>query len=154
MRPGLVLCYLGLCLGLASSASGATGSVFKVLPHLLDTEGRRALSPSLYDRDAYQFYLRTHPEKRGGIRFDVQWKTSGAAWEPLNLRVQIRGTLQGHVTKDVLIQAPVFPSGMFGRWTALDFTGDDYKNFGEVTAWRVTLWEGENLLAEQKSFLW
>jgi hypothetical protein len=37
---------------------------------------------------------------------------------------------------------------------ALDLVGEEYKNFGRVTAWRVTLWEGSRLLGEQKSFLW
>jgi hypothetical protein len=34
------------------------------------------------------------------------------------------------------------------------FDGDAYKQFGEVTAWRVSLWSGDQLLGEQKSFLW
>jgi hypothetical protein len=33
-------------------------------------------------------------------------------------------------------------------------TGDEYKKLGELVAWRVTLWDGDKLLAEQKSFLW
>jgi len=33
-------------------------------------------------------------------------------------------------------------------------TGDDYKKFGELLAWRVTVWDGTTQLAEQKSFLW
>jgi hypothetical protein len=32
--------------------------------------------------------------------------------------------------------------------------GENYKNFGELVAWRVTLWAGDQLLGEQKSFLW
>ena len=49
-----------------------------MLPHYLDKEGRHTLSPSLYERDAYQAILRQNPEKRGGMRFDVQWKARGA----------------------------------------------------------------------------
>ena len=32
------------------------------------------MSPSLYERDAYQARLRAHPEHRYGMRFDVQWR--------------------------------------------------------------------------------
>src|SRR5262249_3609247 len=54
---------------------GATARLVKVLPQLTDRQGRVALSPSLYERDAYQAYLRKHQEERGGIRFQVQWKS-------------------------------------------------------------------------------
>jgi len=32
--------------------------------------------------------------------------------------------------------------------------GDDYANGGPVTAWRASLWNGEQLLDEKKSALW
>jgi hypothetical protein len=32
--------------------------------------------------------------------------------------------------------------------------GEDFKQLGEISAWRVTLWDGAQLLAERKSFLW
>ena len=35
------------------------GRIVKTLPLLLDLKGQTALSPSLYDRDAYQAHLRT-----------------------------------------------------------------------------------------------
>ena len=43
---------------------------------------------------------------------------------------------------------------LVSHWTGLALKGDEYEQFGEVTAWRVTLWEGTQLLGEQKSFLW
>ena len=42
----------------------------------------------------------------------------------------------------------------YSHWTQLDLLGEEYKEFGVVTAWRVSLWEGSRLLGEQKSFLW
>ena len=50
-RPILILAF---CFMLCAGAAAATGSVIKVLPQFLDLKGRTALSPSLYDRDAYQ----------------------------------------------------------------------------------------------------
>jgi hypothetical protein len=133
---------------------GATGRVIKVLPHFLDLKGRAALSPSLYDRDAYQVELREHPEKRSGIRFDMQWRTRGAVWSDLKLRVELRGVAQGEAPKQMVLERDLEGGGWFSRWTSMTLVGQEYKTLGEVTAWRVTLWEGTDLLGEQKSFLW
>src|SRR5712675_3264083 len=87
-----------------SQTFSATGHVIKVLPHFLDLKGRAALSPSLYDRDAYQANLRDHPEKRSGIRFDMQWKTKGTVWSDLKLRVELRGVAQGETAKQIILE--------------------------------------------------
>jgi hypothetical protein len=141
-------------LAAASESFAATGRVIKVLPHFLDQQGRVALSPSLYDRDAYQVVLRDHPEKRSGIRFDMQWKTKGPAWSDLKLRVELRGIAQGNLPKQMVLEQDLVATGWFSRWTSMTLTGEEYKTLGEVTAWRVTLWEGDEQLGEQKSFLW
>ena len=126
----------------------------KVLPHFLDLEGRHTLSPSLYDRDAYQLYLREHPLKRSGVRFDIHWLTKGQAVGQLKLRIELRGVAEGNSLKQLVIEEPVEPAGWFGHWSSLTLKGEAYKHFGEITAWRVTLWENDELLNEQKSFLW
>ena len=46
------------------------------------------------------------------------------------------------------------PGGWLSHWTKFELVGAEYKDFGRVTAWRATLWEGDRLLSEQKSFLW
>jgi hypothetical protein len=43
---------------------------------------------------------------------------------------------------------------LFSHWTGITLGGSQYTEFGEVTAWRVTLWDGPQLLSELKSFLW
>jgi hypothetical protein len=142
------------CLLAAGSALAGTGRVVKVLPHFLDAQGRHSLSPSLYERDAYQAMLRQHPEKRSGLRFDVQWKGKGPFWEPLKLVVELRGIAQGTLPRELTLEKPVEPPGWLGSWSQVVLDGEAYRNFGEVTAWRVTLWEGQQLLGERKSFLW
>jgi hypothetical protein len=141
-------------LTVVSQSFGATGRVIKVLPHFLDLKGRASLSPSLYDRDAYQVVLRDHPERRSGIRFDMQWRTKGAVWSDLKLRVELRGVAQGESAKQMVLERDLEGGGWFSHWTSMTLVGQDYKSIGEVTAWRVTLWEGTDLLGEQKSFLW
>ena len=140
-------------LALAVSAPAATGKIIKVLPHFLDAQGRDSKSPSLYDRDAYQAWLRRHPEACSGIRYDVQWKAREATGT-LKLRLELRGIAQGSLPRQKTIETEIKPSHGLSRWNGVGLTGDDYKAFGEVTAWRVTLWDGDTMLAEQKSFLW
>jgi hypothetical protein len=136
------------------AGQAATGKVIKVLPHYLDLQGRHTLSPSLYERDAYQASLRDNPAGRMGMRFDVQWKTKGQPAGPLKLRLELRGLAKGNVPEEFLLEQAVVPGGWFSRWTGLTLSGDDYKSFGQVTSWRVSLWENDQLLGEQKSFLW
>jgi len=135
----------------ALGAEAATGRIIKVLPHLLDRDGRHTLSPSLYERDAYQAFLRKNPDQCSGLRFDVQWKAKRVAGTRLLLRVEIRGSKEA---KPVLLEQPARPNHWYRRWSSLRADGDSYQKVGEVIAWRATLWEGDRLVAEQKSFLW
>jgi hypothetical protein len=135
----------------ASLARGADGRIAKVLPQFTDRRGRVALSPSLFDRDAYQAELRLTPAKRSGLRFQVQW--TGRRDAELRLKLELRGIHNGKATAQVL-EMPVRRKGWGRTWTAVDFVGKDYATFGELLAWRATLWEGESEIAEQKSFLW
>jgi len=150
-RPILIF---ALCFMACAAASAATGKVIKVLPQFLDLKGRHAVSPSLYDRDAYQAFLRVHTNDISGMRFAVQWKASGASAGPLTLRVEVRGITHGERPPTVVLQQPVKPSFWFNHWASMPLTGDDYKKIGEVVAWRATLWDGDKMIGEQKSFLW
>jgi hypothetical protein len=142
-----------LLLAVALSASAATGKVVKVLPHFLDLKGRHTLSPSLYDRDAYQAQLRKSPEKRSGVRFDVLWRGRSVIQELATLRVELRGSAKGDLPTRTVLETQVLVTGT-GHWAQLTLDGERYQNFGEITAWRVTLWSGEQMIGEQKSFLW
>src|SRR5438270_2848219 len=119
----VVLCSLASAL----QSFGATGRVIKVLPHFLDLQGRAALSPSLYDRDAYQVILGEHPEKRSGIRFDMQWKTKGPAWSELKLRVELRGIAEGNSPKQMVLERELEAAGWFSHWTSMTLTREEYK---------------------------
>lgn len=143
----LVLVFVG-----ASSGDAATpAKIIKVLPHLLDEQGRHALSPSLYERDAYQAYLRKNPAKCSGLRFDIQWKARATNPTDLKLRMEFRG---GKEAKPFVLEESVRRRSGTSRWSSLKLSGDDFKRTGDLVAWRATLWSGDQLLAEQKSFLW
>lgn len=153
MRWLMVLMLLTGWLGFSGLAESAEARVVKVLPHYLDLQGRHTLSPSLYERDAYQAELRKSPDKCSGLRFDVQWKEKGYAADKLKLKVEIRAS-KGTESKVYVLEQAVKPKGFLGYWAAIPWTGDEYKAAGTMNAWRVTLWEGDTQIAEQKSFLW
>ena len=139
----------------ASSAEAAEGRILKVLPQFLDKNGLQSLTPAaLYDRDAYQAYLRIHPDKRSGLRFAIQWKAKVPESEALKLRVQILGTAKGDLPKQTTLEQAAHQHHSFSHWAYINLSEEEYRTFGEVTAWRVTLWDGDQLLGEQKSFLW
>src|SRR5215467_10587609 len=136
MRRFLSWIIIVFLLAIVSESFGATGRVIKVLPHFLDLKGRASLSPSLYDRDAYQVVLRDHPERRSGMRFDMQWRTKGAVWSDLKLRVELRGVAQGESAKQMVLERDLESGGWFSHWTSMTLVGQEYKSIGEVTAWR------------------
>ena len=137
--------------GWVTSGLAASAKIIKVLPQFLDLEGRHSISPSLYDRDAYQAQLRRNPKQRSALRFDIQWRSRETT--PLKLRVEVRGGKGNEATQATLETSSAHLAG-FSKWTQLTLSGEEYKNFGELVAWRATLWEGDKLLSEKKSFLW
>ena len=142
-----LFCLAGTGLG----AEQATAKIIKVLPQFLDREGRNSTAPSLYARDAYQAMLRNRPNLRSGMQFAVQWKAHNL--KTLSLRVEMRGMRTNEATTATL-EMPVSKHGWFSTWSNAILEGDKYKEFGDLRAWRVTLWNGNEQLAEQTSFLW
>ena len=140
-------------LGPALAAQAGSGKIIKVLPHYLDAEGRHTLSPSLYERDAYQAHLRKHPAEISALRFDVQWKGRPDDAANVKLRVEIRGGKAG-AAKPLVLEQTVKPGKWFSTWTGITVNNTAYLELGDLIAWRATLWDGERQLAEQKSFLW
>ena len=136
-----------------ATAADSAGRIVKVLPFFLDQQGREAKSPSLFDRDAYQAYLREHADEVSAIRYDVQWKADKNPAEKFKLRVELRSVGAANQPQLKTLEAEVTP-GTFSQWTEIALGGEDYKKFGNVVAWRVTLWRGDQQLGEQKSFLW
>lgn len=144
----LLLASLWLA-GLPAHAAEA-GRILKVLPQYLDLKGRASLSPSLYDRDAYQEQLRNNPDQRSGVVFHIRWE----AEKELKMLIEARGVIRGKTPSDITLEQPVSKHGGFGNWTKITITGDDFKKLASLTAWRVSLWDGDQLVSEQKSFLW
>lgn len=130
-----------------------SGRVLKVLPLLMDTNSQIAISPSLFDRDAYQAWLLEHTNQISGLRFDIEWKAKHASELKLTLRLELHGIGAGGMPRVKTLEENVTPK-TFNHWSTLTLKGLDYKNFGVLAAWRASLWNGSQLLGEQQSFLW
>jgi len=136
-----------------SAANPPTGQIIKVLPLMMDTNGAVATSPSLFDRDAYQAWLLEHTNEVSGIRFDVCWRAHHARGLILKVRVELRGVGVGGLPTETILEQMVTPK-FFHHWISLTLAGRDYKKLGTLAAWRATLWNGQQKISEQKSFLW
>lgn len=146
-----LLLLLG-CLFLSVPAWAADARVKKVLPFYLDAQGRNSLSPSLYERDAYQTRLKQNPELRKALRVDVLWN-GRAASANRTIKVELRANRAGVPTETTHVR-PAGKPRWLGRWQSVEIAGEDFEKLGELLAWRVTLWDGEQQVAEKKSFLW
>jgi len=85
------------------------------------------------------------------MRFAIQWKGPNSV--PLRLRVEMRGA-RGKEPTTAVLEEPVRHRGWFANWAWLQLAGEQHQQFGELSAWRATLWNGNQQVAEQKSFLW
>lgn len=102
----------------------------------------------------FQDNLAKNPSGQYGKRFFIHWgaEMDGSIPEVI-VRLELRG-LMGNVptSKTVEFTYPDFREG--SEWTEFDFVGDEYKKFGQLTAWRVTVLTGNKVLARKKSILW
>jgi hypothetical protein len=151
-------CLILLCLILGAtplrSLAATPGKIVKVLPYYVDREGRIALSPSLFDRDAYQAILREDRSRCSALRFDVQWKAKKPAL-PGNLKLRLElVTSTVNKARPLVLDQPVRPKALGSRWSRILLEGEAFRTSGDLVAWRVSLWDGDQLLAEQRSFLW
>jgi hypothetical protein len=147
--------YIALFLLLAvplRGESAASGRIIKVLHHFVDAEGRHALAPSLFERDAYQVYLRDHPEQVSGARFDIQYKARRKDG-PVRLRIEVRGSKTG-LGKSERFETDTLPSRWGSSWARIELDKSRSDAVGSILAWRATLWRDGFLIGEQQSFLW
>ena len=154
MRSTLLSLIALFALSCVVLTADAQPVIKKTLRHYLDAEGRHTKSPSLLDRDAYQVYLREHPEEISGLRFDVQLRLSKKEEIPLTLKIEVRhgkGTEIGLFTKKSPV---VLKKRRRSQWTNLIIDADAYKEIGEIIAWRISLWNGAIELSHKESFLW
>jgi len=152
MRRLLLVLILAVSLSLIAGEPVRPGRIIKTLPLLLDTKGQVAISPSLFDRDAYQAYLREHTNQISAVRFDILWQAKPVP-EIWKLRLELRGVSVDGNPRQQTLETVIHPPA-FRHWDSLTLGGTNYQNFGQIVAWRSTLWQGDTQISEQQSFLW
>ena len=73
------------------------------------------------------------------------------SWRGREVRLVKFEYRQVNIPDKILIQT-VTPADRF--WSTFTVAGDDFLKGGPISAWRVSLWDGDRLLAERKSVLW
>ena len=135
------------------SASSSEARVVKVLPTLLDRNGKNSLSPSLYERDAYQAILRKSKELVSALRFDVQWKAPTATSKTVTLRLELRATAHSD-SAPLVFDQEVHVKKHGTRWSRMILDKETYSKVGQVVAWKISIIDQGKPIAQRTSFLW
>jgi len=146
------ICWIPVLLLSILSVFGGEARVIKVLPQLLDKQGRNAINPSLFDRDAYQMHLRLNTNEVSAVRFEVQYKAKGVEG-PLLLRLEIRGSKTGLGQREVF-ETEVAAGGHFSKWGRIQFDRATNDRIGTLVAWRASLVKDGEVITSLESFLW
>ena len=148
------ICLIGLASSFSTRALGASTEILKVLPHWLDRQGRHTVSPSLFERDAYQLHLKEHREEVSTIRFDVNWRLKERGLQGCTLHLEARfGSEEGIQT---LEQKTLIETGKRRKkgWSGLRIPEASFDVQSNLIAWRVRVMRGDEVLATRTSFLW
>lgn len=147
----LVLMTLAGC---STASVGPGGRVTKVkYYHLVPDQRLRDVDPALQmERDYHLFGAVTKAEimARGGHYYSVFWEADDRS-QPVTVRFEYRQANTGLTAKT---KEQVVSDVGRRNLSRFQVTGDEYAADGRVTAWRVTLRRGNDVLASQESFLW
>lgn len=149
---------LGLLMVACSSPSNvadAGGKIWKVKYYHLASIGTPIPSadPSIpFERD-YHLYgaiSNKQREARVGNYYSVMWKVTDRS-QPVKVRLEYRQQATGLAVKTKEMDVPAVDKNNVTRFAVI---GEEYSTNGPVTAWRVSLVRGKQVLAESKSYLW
>jgi hypothetical protein len=150
----VALLLLGSVVSCSSVSKGPGGRITKVKAyHLQPTEPLRTIDPSLlFERNHYLHGATTLAEQmeRAGHYYNVWWKANDRS-QPVTLRFEYRQKDSGLTVKTKDFQITEVRGS---NQTKFNVIGADYQSNGAVTAWRITLRRGKEVLASQQSFLW
>ncbi len=138
---------------LVFSVQAGSVKIFKVLPHYLDKDGHNTLSPSLFERDRYQALLRLDQTKCLTIRFDVQWRNTLKNFDDLSITVEMRGPKTNSPTISFSEKISSRKS-IWSHWTKIRIPEESFRELEGLEAWRVLIKDGDEVLKEERSFMW
>lgn len=115
----------------------------------VNSKGNKALE---YEQKYWMFgaVTKEQQEEKKGQYFVISWVNKGAAQN-----IEARFEYRQINTRDVVRKLSVFHTGADGaNRSQFSVVGKAFKDGGEVASYRITLWSGDELLAESKSFIW
>jgi len=112
-----------------------------------------AADPSIpFERDYHLYGAISNKQRaaRQGNYYAIMWKVTDRS-QPVKVRFEYRQPGTG-----LLVKSKETEVGTVDRSNVTRFqvTGVDYATNGPVSAWRVSLLRGKQVLAESKSYLW
>lgn len=138
----------------SSSSKGPGGQITKVKYfHLIPTERVQVADRALQFERQHRLYgavTAVEQRARGGQYYDILWKASDRTG-PVTLKFEYRQANNGLKTQS---QEQEIVDVKRNNWTSFAVIGDDYQVSGQVTAWKLTLKRGADILATQQSYLW
>jgi hypothetical protein len=153
-EPPLQLVLTLLLLTLACSTTTPRVLEVSSWTHLKDID---AVDEELFAYDqASRIQYQTHDLDINDQReeFYVRWSappTSGSGSGPASVD-QVKFEYRQMGKPNTIFEQDFVPHGESSKVFAV--RGEDFRSGGSVTAWRVSLWDGDQLVAEKKSFLW
>jgi hypothetical protein len=153
---GIGLLAVILAAGCATENPVSRGgfAVLKVNRTLLDQFGHETdVVGDLQGQAAYQYDLRHDPFRQRGARFHIKWKAPRRA-ERIRLVLDLQGLNPANESTRATVAAHQPDMDGWAEWTTLDIKGQQFKKLGEIMAWRVTLYSGDQVMAELPSANW
>ena len=140
-------------LGLAVIVLSATLACSTTTPRVLEVSSRTRLKDiESVDQDffAYDHASRIRYEPRD-LSVDAQREEFYVRWAPAGVGL-VKFEYRQVAKPNTIFEQNYIPHGDSSKVFAV--RGEDFRAGGTVTAWRVSLWDGDQLVAEKKSFLW
>lgn len=151
-----------LCAGIAafsliscsSATKGSGGTISKVKPFFLDpTVVLRTPDPAIvFERESHLrgAYTAAEQVNRSGTYYSIFWKVDDRS-QPVTVRFEYR---QANTALAVKTLEQEVASVKRNNLTKFQVTGAEYTVGGRVSAWRVSLVRGKEVLVTQQSYLW
>jgi hypothetical protein len=128
--------------------------ITKVKPyHLQPMERPRGVDPAINFERTYRLHgavTLAEQMARAGHYYTITWKADDRT-QPATVRLEYRQRDTGMTVKVKNIQVDQIKSS---NVTDFSVVGSEYSSDGPVTAWRVSLVRGKEMLASAESFLW
>lgn len=129
-------------------------AVTKVNRTLLDKNGYETdIVGDLKGEAVYQYKLRHQPQNQYGARFHIKWKGPKGA-SRIRLVLDVQGLTPSNESTRATIARDLPDLDGWAEWTTLDITGTQFKQLGEIMAWRVTILAQDRVMAELPSANW